>query len=182
MKPPRERKLQNIVEIDETYVGGKMGNMHIKRRKKYQEQGESNKTPVMGLVERGGNAHLTVIGERNFKEIIYQKVSRAAEIHTDEHSGYIGLIADFRDHVTVNHTEGIYGNEIACTNTVEGLFSLFKRFIYGTHHQISPKHLHRYCQEMSYRYNTRKIKDKDRFILTLQNTKGRLTYENLIKK
>lgn len=68
------------------------------------------------------------------------------------------------------------------TNSVEGFFALFKRTIFGTYHQISPKHLHRYCTESSYRFNSRKIKDADRFRMALSSTEGRLKYKDLIQK
>ena len=71
---------------------------------------------------------------------------------------------------------------IAYTNSVEGFFSVFKRTIFGTYHQISPKHLHRYCAETSYRFNTRKIIDAERFKQVLSNPHGRLTYKKLINK
>jgi hypothetical protein len=68
------------------------------------------------------------------------------------------------------------------TNTVEGFFSLLKRQIFGIHHQVSPKHLQRYCDEMAYRFNSRKVKDTERFIASLKQTAGRLKYNDLIAK
>jgi hypothetical protein len=71
---------------------------------------------------------------------------------------------------------------IAYTNSVEGFFSVFKRTIFGTYHQVSPKHLHRYCAETSYRFNTRKMTDAARFQAVISNPQGRLKYQDLIKK
>ena len=174
--------LEEIVEVDETYVGGTFANMNKKRRKKWQESGKDNKVPVMGLLQRNGKAKLTVIGSKSFKEVIRENVGQSAVIVTDTHASYQGLDQEFEGHGTVNHSQQEYRNGIFYTNSVEGFFSLFKRTIFGTYHQISPKHLHRYCAESSYRYNTRKINDKDRFSSVLSNTNGRLTYKNLIQK
>ena len=174
--------MDEIVEVDETYVGGTFGNMNKKRRKKWQDSGKDNKVAVMGLLQRNGKAKLTVIGERSFKDVIRENVDQSAVVITDTHASYQGLDQEFEAHGTVNHSQQEYRNGIFYTNSVEGFFSLFKRTIFGTYHQISPKHLHRYCAESSYRFNTRKIKDKDRFSQVLSNTEGRLTYKSLIQK
>jgi transposase-like protein len=174
--------MDQIVEVDETYVGGTFSNMNRKRRKKWQESGKDNKVPVMGLLQRDGRAKLTVIGQNTFKEVIRHHVDQSAVIVTDTHLAYQGLDQEFAGHGTVNHSQDQYRNGIFYTNSIEGFFSLFKRTILGTYHQISPKHLHRYCAESSYRFNTRKIKDKDRFSAVLSNPKGRLTYKKLIEK
>jgi len=174
--------LDNIVEVDETYVGGKWANMHGKKRKKLQDSGVDNKVPVMGLIEREGRAKLTVIGQKTFKEVVRQNVDKEALVVTDSRLSYVGLSQEYAGHEVVNHSKGEYKRDIFYTNTIEGFFSHFKRTIFGTYHQISPKHLQAYCNESNYRYNSRKISDKDRFINTLSNTEGRLTYKTLIQK
>lgn len=181
MTDPQPAQLENVVEVDETYVGGKWENMHAKERERRRQWSEDNKTPVMGLLQRDGTARLTVIGANTFKDIIRSNVSNTAIVITDSHTSYAGLNTEFAGHEAVNHSQGEYKRGIAYTNSVEGFFSLFKRTIFGTYHQVSPKHLQRYCAESSYRYNTRKISDKDRFIKTLSNPKGRLKYSELIK-
>jgi transposase-like protein len=182
LNEPDPEPLDEIVEIDETYVGGKFANMNRGRRKAWQESGKDNKTAVMGLVQRSGKARLTVIGQSSFKDIIRANVDKSAMLMTDSHMGYIGLRDEFAGHEAVNHSIQEYKRGIAYTNNVEGFFSLFKRTIFGTYHQISPKHLHRYCAESTYRFNTRKIKDADRFRIAISNTEGRLKYKNLIEK
>jgi transposase-like protein len=174
--------LENIVELDETYAGGKFANMNRARRKKYQDLGIDNKTAVMGFVERGGKGRLTVIGNDSFKDMVRKNVKKEATIITDQHLGYKGLDAEYATHLSVNHSEFQYRDGIAYTNSVEGFFSCLKRSIIGIYHNVSPKHLQRYCTETSYRYNTRKIKDVDRFCQTISNVEGRLTYKNLTKK
>ncbi|MBL7696135.1 MAG: IS1595 family transposase [Ferruginibacter sp.] len=174
--------LTNTVEVDECYVGGTFANMNRARRKKFQEQGIDNKTAVMGLLERDGKARLTVIGEKTFKDVVRENVSPDALLVTDTHLSYQGLVSEYAGHATVNHSQGEYRAGIAYTNSVEGFFSHFKRSIFGIYHQVSPKHLHRYCVETAYRYNYRKISDKDRFNMALSKTSGRLKYQELIKK
>jgi hypothetical protein len=136
----------------------------------------------MGLIEREGKAKLTVIGQKTFKEVVRQNVDKDAFIVTDSHLGYVGLGQEFGGHESVNHSKGEYKRGIFYTNSIEGFFSHFKRTIFGTYHQVSPKHLQAYCDESNYRYNTRKLTDKDRFIKALSNTEGRLTYKKLIQK
>ena len=180
--PEPDVAMDNVVEVDETYVGGKWDKMTRSRRKKHQESGKDNKVAVMGLLERDGKAKLTVIGTNTFKEVVRQHVSPSAVVITDSHSGYVGLNQEFQAHEAVNHLAQEFRRGIAYTNSVEGFFSVFKRTIFGTYHQVSPKHLHRYCAETSYRFNSRKMTDAERFEMAISNTKGRLTYNQLIEK
>lgn len=182
MGEPDPEPLTNMVEADEVYMGGKIGNMHSQRRKYSHDREMDNKIAVMGLLERDGKARLTIIGERTFKDVVRENVKPDALLITDTHLSYQGLSFEFAGHATVNHSQGEYRNGIAYTNTVEGFFSSLKRSIYGIYHSVSPKHLEQYCSETSYRYNQRKISDKQRFVDTLTNTKGRLTYKKLIQK
>lgn len=182
MNDPKPPKLENIVEVDETYVGGKFDNMNRARRKKWQESGIDNKTAVMGLLERDGKAILKVIGNKTLKEVVRKNVSPDAVLMTDAHLGYMGLSDEFARHEAVNHSIKEYKRGDAYTNSVEGFFSIFKRTIYGTYHSITPKHLHRYCSETAFRYNFRKITDTERFRFAISNVEGRLKYSQLIKK
>lgn len=182
MGDPEPEPMENIVEIDETYVGGKFANMNRKRRKKYQEQCIDNKTAVMGFVEREGKGRLTVIGGNTFKESVRENVGKEAIVITDSHLGYIGLGSEYRQHLSVNHSIMQFRDGLAYTNSVEGFFSCLKRSILGIYHSVSPKHLQRYCNETAYRYNTRKISDKERFQQTISNVEGRLKYNQLINK
>ena len=182
MGDPQEGPLDNIVEVDETYCGGKFSNMNRGRRKKFQELGRDNKTSVMGLLQRDGKAKLTVIGSNTFKDVVRENVDKTAIVVTDTHLSYVGLALEYAGHLSVNHSKSEYRNGLAYTNSVEGFFSCLKRSIYGIYHSVSPKHLQRYCNETSYRFNSRKINDAARFKMTLQNVEGRLTYKNLIQK
>ncbi len=176
--------LDGTIEVDEAYVGGKNINRH--ENKKYSgSQGGADKTPVVGVLERGGNV-VTYVVEDTTRETLHKimraKVAISATIITDSYSAYRGLDRLYT-HLTVNHEEGNYvtGKTIH-TNTIEGFWSQLKRGIVGIYHYVSPKHLHRYCNEFGFRYNSRKIKDTTRFELSVGRAEGkRLRYTDLIK-
>jgi transposase-like protein len=182
MDEPNPEPLDQIVELDETYTGGKFALMNRARRKKYQLLGIDNKTAVMGFVQRDGKARLKVIGDDSFKDVVRKNVSKEATIITDQHAGYKGLDEEYAQHLSVNHSEMQFRDGIAYTNSVEGFFAALKRSIIGIHHFVSAKHLQKYCNEQSYKYNSRKITDKDRFTQTMCNVEGRLRYKTLIQK
>ena len=183
--------LDTFVEVDEVYIGGKWKNRSQAKRKERKERKEAGyleddtKTPVMGFVQRDGKAVLKVIDgttEETMKGTIKTIVSPESVIITDGHTSYIGIDKDFAGHEVVNHSQGEYVRGDIYTNSVEGFFSHLKRMIFGTYHWVSPQHLHRYCNECAYRYNSRRIKDVDRFYLILSHTEGRLKYKDLIRK
>ena len=180
MGDPAPGPLTEIIEADETYVGGKFANMNRGKRKEWQEKGIDNKIGVMGMVQRDefkieerphkiipgktvkekvitkqGNARLTIIGANTIKEVIKANAKPEATIMTDSHLAYQGLAAEYAWHGVVNHSEMQFKDGIAYTNTVEGFFSQLKRSIFGIYHSVSPKHLQQYCYETSYRYNHR---------------------------
>jgi hypothetical protein len=132
------------------------------------------------MVQQGGKAKLFVIGKTVLKDHVRANVSFDAMIVTDEQSGYSGLINEYRGHVTINHSMLEFKKDGFSTNAVEGFFSHFKRMVIGTYHQLSEKHLDRYCQEHAYRFNTRKIKDNVRFFDVMSKTTGRLRYKDLV--
>ena len=154
MGDPEPAPLDNIVEVDETYVGGKFANMNRGKRAWMQQHEADNKVAVMGLLERDGKARLTVIGKNIFKEVVRDNVNPNAVIMTDTHLAYQGLAFEYAGHGTVNHSQSQYRDGIVYTNTVEGFFSSLKCSIFGIYNSVSPKHLQRYCEETSYRYNT----------------------------
>jgi transposase-like protein len=172
--------LTGMVEIDETYVGGRFENMKKSKRTYMRERQLDNKTAVMGLVQRDGKAKLQVIGKNSFKTIVHNNVKKEAILITDSHKGYEGLNIEYADHQAVNHSQLEFKRGIYYTNSVEGFFSIFKRMVIGTYHHLSPKHLQRYCEEVTYRYNSREIKDGQRFLNTFSNIQGRLTYKQLV--
>lgn len=179
-------KLKGIIQADETFVGGKNKNRHADK-KVPESQGRSakDKTPVLGLVEMGGGKiRTTVIQDtkaKTIKPVIEKLVKDGSIIVTDEWLGYNNL-SDNYSHVVINHSQEEYKRGAFHTNTIEGFWSLLKRGIYGIYHQVSKKHLHRYCTEFEYRYNSRKTTSNDRFDASLLNTVNRkLTYKELIE-
>ena len=110
---------------------------------------------------------------------ITKYVSVGAKLYTDEFRSYNKLGKTYT-HATINHSLKLYVNGDIHTNSIENFWSVLKRGIYGIYHHVTPKHLQRYCDEFSYRFNSRKLKDADRFTLTLQNLEGRLTYNKLV--
>ncbi len=177
--------LKGTVELDESFVGGKNKNRHA-NKKVPESQGRStkDKTPVFGLIERGGKLITQVVPDtkaKTLKPIVAELVQKGAIVVTDEWGAYNGLNKDF-SHEVVKHNQGEYVVGTSHTNTIEGFWSLFKRGIYGIYHHASPQHLHRYCNEFSYRYNTRGINDRERFSHSLTKLDGKLTYKQLIAK
>jgi transposase-like protein len=161
-------KLGGIVEIDETYVGGKI-------RGKGQEYARQKKQVVMGAIERGGELRLKHVAEAtvtDFRQFIRENVSPDVErVMTDQHRAYPNALEEMVDrHETVNHIKHEYVRGDVTTNSIESAFSLLKRGIIGQYHKLSGKHLQRYLTEFEYRFNRRG--DADVFIETVRRLCG----------
>lgn len=180
--------LDGTVEIDEMYYG--LRHKNISNKKREALQGNKNafayKTMIVGMLQRGGELRLQVAGQDNNKTaihpIVYNNVDISANLMTDGEGTYVGLGKHFASHQSVNHNIREYVRQGTIhTNSIEGAFGLFRRTIIGTYHKISPKHLSRYCDEMQYRYNTRQIKDGQRFEEALGLIESRLSWKDLTK-
>lgn len=172
------------VEVDETYVGGKNKNRHKDKKVKYS-QGRSykDKTPVFGMIERGGKLKAQVVKDvkgNSLKPIIYDHVCAHSTIHSDEWFAYTGLDRDY-NHEVVYHGAKQYVNGNSHTNTIEGAWSHLKRTIIGVYHSTSKKHLQRYVDGFVFRYNSRSLTNTDKFNLALLFCDVRLTYKDLIQ-
>jgi transposase-like protein len=179
--------LEGTIEIDETYVGGKTKNKSNKKRAELMASGEiwGNKTAVVAMVQRDGEVRTQVVHSQkptraDVYPIIQANVSNDAFLITDSSQMYHSLKQTY-NHESVNHVAREYVRGDIHTNTVEGFFGQLKRGIIGIYHYVSAKHLHRYCHEFGYRWNTRKVSDVVRFEDAIKNVNNvRLTYEKLI--
>ena len=179
-------KLQGIVEIDETYVGGIEANKHEHRKLK-AGRGAVGKTAVLGMRERGGRTKgvkLASTDAQAIQDVIVQNVEVGSTLHTDEHGAYRDMGGLFFSHESINHSAGEYSRDGVTTNGVESIFAVMKRGLHGVYHHASKKHLGRYVDEFAFRLNDGNVKrhTMQRLDSVIQGAKGkRLTYEGLIQ-
>jgi len=175
-----------MVEVDETFVGGKVKNMHKSRRVKgLTYGGGQGKAIVMGMLERGGRVRAGVIADRklhSMKPMLEAHVHPGSHVISDEHANY-PFIAKDNDHVheVINHIEG-YVREHVHTNGIENFWSCLKRGLNGTYVSVESFHLDAYVSEQVFRFNLRKKENTDavRFKAVLKDVVGRrLTYAEL---
>jgi transposase-like protein len=176
---PMAQTLSGIVEVDETYIGGRS-------RKGIRGRGSERKAPVLGLIERHGNAIVEPISRvdaETLQTAIKNHVDKDSTISTDEWPSYNGIGNSFTGgHLVVHHKNGEYVSGKASTNQAESYFALLKRGVYGIFHHVSRKHLFRYCDEFSFRWNNRKTKDGTRTVNAIKGFVGkRLAYSALIR-
>jgi transposase-like protein len=192
LKDEIEAALCGTVEVDETFIGGKVKNMHKHKRPKGpgasgKPVAGAGKAIVVGMLERKGRVRAQVVYERTqpiLHGIVEKHIEPGSTLMTDEWGGYKGT--DFQ-HEIINHADA-YVRGLVHTNGIENFWSLLKRGINGTYVSIEPFHLFRYIDEQAFRYNNRATKDNplndgDRFALAVSQILGRrLTYKELTGK
>ena len=164
--------LTGIVEMDETYIGGKprKGGLPSKPGR------GTKKIPVIGAVERGGRVAAKVTRKeklkgRNLRAFVRDQVQTdEAHLITDEYKGYIGM-SKVLPHSVIRHSRWYVDGDIH-TNTIEGFWALLKRGMFGQFHSVSRKHLQRYVDEFCYRYNLRGAGSDHAFALTINHGLG----------
>jgi transposase-like protein len=183
-----------VVEADETYFGKTETQPEVRTDgtpfKRKNKPGPAGKRAVVALVERGGSArmiHVEKATVETVKHILFTNADRASTLYTDESNLYPKIGADFDKHRTVKHSRGEYvryeADAVVHTNTIEGVFSVFKRGMHGVYQHCAEKHLHRYLAEFDFRYNRRSargVEDTERHVNVLAAIGGkRLTYRRI---
>lgn len=177
--------LEGIVEVDETYVGGSLKNIHASKKEKLK--GVDNKTMVFGAIQRNGKVRTKVIPQTNLENIseaIEDFVKLNSTMVSDEHNAY-NQVGKKYNHRKVNHRNKEYVRKediLVHTNNIEGYWNILKKQIDGIHHSVSPKHLQRYCNESAFRFNHRESFQDERFADALANCQGSLKFKALTAK
>jgi hypothetical protein len=180
------------VEVDETFIGGKPKNMHIKKRAKAQKFGQhTEKAIVMGMLERNTRQVRAKVIPNVQRDVlqteILDQLMSGSKVYTDAWKGYASLKEKDFVHETVSHINEYVRGEVH-TQGIENFWSLLKRSLSGTYVAVEPFHLSRYVNEQVFRYNNRATKDNpltdaDRFTLAVSQIQGkRLTYAELTGK
>ncbi|MGO8865517.1 MAG: IS1595 family transposase [Alphaproteobacteria bacterium] len=182
-KPEMLGGQNKVVEVDETYIGGKEGNKH-KWKRQPGTQGGKGKETAIALVERDGKVrsfHVASVSAKTLRPVLRAQINRKSYLMTDDAPVYVPIGEMYAGHGTVNHSIEEYVRGFFWhTNTVENYFSILKRGITGTYHHVSQAHLKRYLAEFDFRYNERSglgVEDAERMSKSIGGIVGkRLTY------
>jgi transposase-like protein len=176
-----------IVEADETYYGEQAERKESSQRKgrPFTKKGKTgSKRAIVALVERGGSVrsfHVAHASSVNVAQLVRENLDRETKLFTDESRLYTNVGGEFSAHETVKHSAKEYVRGDVHTNTVENVFSVFKRGMRGVYQHCAEKHLHRYLAEFDFRYNARMalgVDDQTRADRALKGIVGkRLTYQ-----
>lgn len=176
--------LVGVVEVDETWVGGKQKNRHARERRRHSSADAYGKVPVIGAVERGsGRVTAEPILKNDINTLtrfVERTVKFGSTVCTDDDGGYNDLMESYR-HRTVNHSRHQYVKGDAHTNTIESVWAILKRSYKGTWHWISRKHMHRYVNETAGRWGLRDKPVIERMATIFRRLDGkRLRYADLV--
>lgn len=181
-------KMVGTVEVDETLLGGKEGNKHVKKKLPRDEQVWDGRRPhgkvvVVGAKQRGsGRVRVSVVhgtDRKTLRGFIRDSVESGSDLYTDENAAYRG-IPDYH-HESVKHSAGQYVNGMASTNGIESFWAMLKRGYIGVYHKMSLKHVHRYVAEFEGRHNARPMDTMDQLALMTHAITGkRLRYKDLV--
>ncbi|MGA2350491.1 MAG: IS1595 family transposase [Terracidiphilus sp.] len=182
LQEDKDGKLGGTVEMDETFVGGKLANMHKSKKPvgATKSRGVVGKAIVVGMLERNGRVRAEVVMERTqetLHDLVAKNLDSDATLMTDEWGGYKGTDLE---HQVINHAYR-YVSGLIHTQGIENFWSLLKRGLNGTYISVEPFHLFRYIDEQAFRFNNRKhTTDEGRFMKALSQIAGkRLTYAEL---
>jgi len=178
-------KLSGEVEADETFIGGKVRNMHADRKRRAQQSGQKgDKTIVMGILERGGTVRTKVLANRKRHAVeaqLREHVEPGAQLYTDALQSYAFINDEFA-HQVIDHAIS-YAEGAVHTNGMENFWSCLKRTLGGTYVSVEPFHLKSYLDEQAFRFNNRNMDDLNRFVYGMRKCVGkRLTYAELTGK
>jgi len=172
MEREQRQILTGLVEMDETYIGGKPR----KGTGPHKKGRGTKKIPIVGMTERNGNIKAEVIKNRkldgkSLRSLVRKNIDiKNTILFTDEFRGYFG-IKKFMAHKVIDHSKWYVNGDIH-TNTIESFWALLKRGIVGQYHKVSLRHLPKYIDEFSYRWNNRKTDNDDLFFSTIQRAVG----------
>ena len=166
-----------LVEVDETYMGGKAKNMHQAKRERLGGRGTAGKQPVFGMVERKGKVITKVVPDVSRETLlpnIRDKVLPSSLVYSDEHASYDPLKSMGYQHRRVHHGAKVYVVGDVHTNTIEGFWSLVKRGISGVNHAVGANHLQGYFDSYAFRWNHRG--DETPMYESMANRVGKVRY------
>ena len=177
--------LKGQVEVDATYLGGKVKNMSNAKRKEHEGRGTVGKQAVMGMRERRGKVKASPVAsedQETVKQAVKTNIEPGADVYTDEHRGYSVIGKMPYGHETVNHSAKEFVNGMAHTNGIESVWAVMKRGFHGVYHHWSVKHCAQYVNEFTFRLNEGNVEidTQDRLNSLFRAMKDKtITYEEL---
>jgi transposase-like protein len=177
---PLSSKLTGVIEVDETYIGGKLRTGTQGARRTDRPAGTANKAAVVSVLQRDGRVqsrHVQKVTAENLKPMLREMIDEQAHLMTDTSTVLKAADVVCVKHDRVNHTVKEYvryeNGLCITTNAVEGYFANLKRGINGVYHFVGKQHLHRYLSEFDFRYNSREMKDGERTVMAIKQTGGK---------